>query len=449
MNTRTSLLVVVLKPFVALYKLLSPRGGQRGFIYFILGLLTLIVAGSIVGNVVTKKNNVNNSSYDAGATVGEITDITSDTDLTKNQETSEVYADSTSNVETVNENKQNTDNSVNTVNEATTSTNVSESTKNSDNATDNSVNSANNTNNASAENNGGSDQDIVDSIIPDEKKDDDTDSDANGASNSASAQNSAKAESDSTQSKSEDEGNKSENSQSDDLYAFAPNTSDVTGSLEPLSAEDTGIEYFNENGNTSKWYNMFSVDFNSLKNVNSEVIGWIVWENDDISYPILYSGDNTKYLDTAFNGKKLDSGSIFLDGRNFDSFQDHHNILYGHNMQNMSMFGKLRLYKNDESYYEGHKYFQIILPDRVERYEVFSYNTVASDSIVFTANYASKSSFNEFMDYITLASYKQTGVEVTSYDKILTLSTCTSSDDLRFVVNAVMVDCYLSDRNAY
>ena len=59
MNTRTSLLVVVLKPFVALYKVLSPRGGQRGFIYFILGLLTLIVAGSIVGNVVTKKNNVN------------------------------------------------------------------------------------------------------------------------------------------------------------------------------------------------------------------------------------------------------------------------------------------------------------------------------------------------------------------------------------------------------
>ena len=43
------------------------------------------------------------------------------------------------------------------------------------------------------------------------------------------------------------------------------------------------------------WYEMYTVDLEGVKDMNSDVIGWIVHETEEISYPILYSGDNTTY----------------------------------------------------------------------------------------------------------------------------------------------------------
>ncbi len=224
------------------------------------------------------------------------------------------------------------------------------------------------------------------------------------------------------------------------LFSAAPNTGDDSDGSVPTTTEDTGSDYLIINEDAENWYDMYTVDFATLDTINPDIIGWVVWENEDISYPILYSGDNSTYLDTSFDGKELDSGSIFLDGRNTFSFDDDHNIVYGHNMKNLSMFGKLRYYKEDDSYYDDHKYIQVILPDRTERYEIFAYNTVKADSIVYNVSYDSVEDYAEFINYICLASYNPTGIYVTTDDKILTFSTCTSSDDKRFVVHAVKMD---------
>ena len=224
------------------------------------------------------------------------------------------------------------------------------------------------------------------------------------------------------------------------LFSAAPNTGDDSDGSVPTTAEDTGNDYLIVNEDAENWYDMYTVDFATLDTINPDIVGWVVWENEDISYPILYSGDNSTYLDTSFDGKELDSGSIFLDGRNTFSFDDDHNIVYGHNMKNLSMFGKLRYYKEDDSYYDDHKYIQVILPDRTERYEIFAYNTVKADSIVYNVSYDSVEDYAEFINYICLASYNPTGIYVTTDDKILTFSTCTSSDDKRFVVHAVKMD---------
>ena len=224
------------------------------------------------------------------------------------------------------------------------------------------------------------------------------------------------------------------------LFSAAPNTGDDSDGSVPTTTEDTGSDYLIVNEDAENWYDMYTVDFATLDTINPDIVGWVVWENEDISYPILYSGDNSTYLDTSFDGKELDSGSIFLDGRNTFSFDDDHNIVYGHNMKNLSMFGKLRYYKEDDSYYDDHKYIQVILPDRTERYEIFAYNTVKADSIVYNVSYDSVEDYAEFINYICLASYNPTGIYVTTDDKILTFSTCTSSDDKRFVVHAVKMD---------
>lgn len=376
MNKRVSLLILILKPFAKLYRLIVPKGGHKGFAFFTSSLLSMVIALSVVGSVLAKRN-IKNSFYSVADA----------------QDTSEK-----------------------TVEEDTPQPSAGELLKQANTSTEQDLASANSNVLSDAESDNksgdGSDTDNIssetgkDSISASEKETDETVDDEEGLY----------------------------------LFSAAPNTGDDSDGSVPTTAEDTGNDYLIVNEDAENWYDMYTVDFATLDTINPDIVGWVVWENEDISYPILYSGDNSTYLDTSFDGKELDSGSIFLDGRNTFSFDDDHNIVYGHNMKNLSMFGKLRYYKEDDSYYDDHKYIQVILPDRTERYEIFAYNTVKADSIVYNVSYDSVEDYAEFINYICLASYNPTGIYVTTDDKILTFSTCTSSDDKRFVVHAVKTD---------
>lgn len=188
------------------------------------------------------------------------------------------------------------------------------------------------------------------------------------------------------------------------------------------------------------WYEMISVDLAGLQAENPDVVGWIYFENEEISYPVLYSGDNETYLRTAMDGSAATAGSIFLEGANSPDFEDYHTIIYGHNMRNLSMFGRLKYYKED-GYYEDHMYFQIVTEDVIYRYQIFAYEDMAADGFVWQIGFGADDVFQEFINEIYKASYIDTGVTATKDDKIITLSTCSSTDN-RFLVHAVRVDAH-------
>ncbi len=189
------------------------------------------------------------------------------------------------------------------------------------------------------------------------------------------------------------------------------------------------------------WYDDIMVDFASLKEQNDDVIGWIYFENEDISYPIMYSGDDSYYLRKTFEREAATAGSIFLEGENNPDFNDCHTIIYGHNMKNLSMFGKLKYYNRDETYYDSHQYFQILVDGKKYRYQIFSYETVDDSSDEYTVGFAPDDTFGEFVSKMAAASMRDTGIVPTKDDKIVTLSTCsTSGDTYRFVVHGVRVD---------
>lgn len=55
------------------------------------------------------------------------------------------------------------------------------------------------------------------------------------------------------------------------------------------------------------WATDVKVEFDKMKAENPDVIGWIRFDNQDelgINYPILYSGDNQKYLRTDLHGQQ-------------------------------------------------------------------------------------------------------------------------------------------------
>ena len=104
------------------------------------------------------------------------------------------------------------------------------------------------------------------------------------------------------------------------------------------------------------------VDFNGLKAINPEVIGWIQIEGTSISYPIMKGKDNDYYLKHTFEGNYNAAGSIFIDYTNNSNFEDCNTIIYGHNMKNGSMFGLLRKHFKDRESVPG-RYIWICTPD--------------------------------------------------------------------------------------
>lgn len=163
------------------------------------------------------------------------------------------------------------------------------------------------------------------------------------------------------------------------------------------------------------------VDFDALLQVNSDVIGWIYLEDTDISYPLLCGRDNQQYLFQSYEKKYLTAGSIFIDYRCSRDFTDSRTVVYGHNMHNGSMFGKLDKFTK-ESYMKKHPYVYILLPGGE------------------TLKYEVKKTYKA---YIEGEVYKlPSGEAKDSEDRKLYLSTCTedSSDTQRFVVECEIVE---------
>lgn len=177
------------------------------------------------------------------------------------------------------------------------------------------------------------------------------------------------------------------------------------------------------------------VDFNGLKAINPEVIGWIQIEGTSISYPIMKGKDNDYYLKHTFEGNYNAAGSIFIDYTNNSNFEDCNTIIYGHNMKNGSMFGLLRKHFKDRESILG-RYIWICTPDKNYRYEIFSSHVVDAAGEVYTLFSAPDQQFAAYLENMKSQSLVDFGTEVTEKDKVITLSTCTGNDATRFVVQA-------------
>ena len=157
------------------------------------------------------------------------------------------------------------------------------------------------------------------------------------------------------------------------------------------------------------------VDFEALLKVNDDIIGWIYIEGTDISYPVLCGRDNKQYLFQSYEKKYLTAGSIYIDYRCSRDFTDSRTVVYGHNMHNGSMFGKLDKFTK-ESYMKEHPYVYILLPSgETLKYEVKKAYKADVEGKVYDL---------------------PSGEAQNPEDRKLYLSTCTedSSDTQRFVV---------------
>ena len=84
------------------------------------------------------------------------------------------------------------------------------------------------------------------------------------------------------------------------------------------------------------------VDFNKLKEQNSDAVAWIKVNNTNIEYPVVKGSNNSFYLNHSFDKSNNSAGWIFADYRNKFDNTDKNIVIYGHNMKDNSMFGSLK-----------------------------------------------------------------------------------------------------------
>ena len=124
-----------------------------------------------------------------------------------------------------------------------------------------------------------------------------------------------------------------------------------------------------------------------------------------------------------------------METENHEDLLDFHTILYGHNMKNGSMFGKLKKY-NDKEFYDNHSCFTIYQEDAAFRYQIFSIHNIPYTDKIYTVWYDNQNDFEDFIKRLNKQSFYDTGITASRDDRIMTLSTCTASEDKRLVIHA-------------
>lgn len=187
------------------------------------------------------------------------------------------------------------------------------------------------------------------------------------------------------------------------------------------------------------------VDFEQLCQTNPDVYAWIEIPGTQISYPIVQNlTQDQYYLDHAWDGEENPGGAIFTQSVNRKDFTDFNTVIYGHVMGDGTMFNGLHEYM-DKSYWEDHQEVIIYTPEHKLTYRIFASVVYDDRHIMNSFHFQDTSDRREFLESVygsrDLRSQFDESVQVTENDRILTLSTCISSEySHRYLVEAVLVN---------
>ena len=180
-----------------------------------------------------------------------------------------------------------------------------------------------------------------------------------------------------------------------------------------------------------------SVSFKDLLAECDDVVGWLYCAETLINYPVVQGRDNNYYLRRLPDGSYNINGTIFMDYRNSPDFSDWNTVIYGHNMNNDTMFGILQRY-NSQDYFDTHPVWYLLTPEQDYRIELLGgYTTSSTDADTYSIpdNVQGRDELIEkVMQYTTF----QSEVEIGDEDLLITLSTCADDYDARYVLVGVL-----------
>ena len=170
-------------------------------------------------------------------------------------------------------------------------------------------------------------------------------------------------------------------------------------------------------------------DLENIAKINSDVIGWIKIEGTNINYPVMQNGDY--YLHRNIYKNYSSHGTPYLAEYCNVQYSDNL-IIYGHHMNDNSMFAQLDDYKKN-SFYNKHKFIKFYSYYNGQTIEKTYEIAIAFKTVVYSeegfkyynyTNFNDIQQLNEYLENCRNLEFYDTGVEVNYGDKLITLSTC-------------------------
>ena len=220
--------------------------------------------------------------------------------------------------------------------------------------------------------------------------------------------------------------------------------SDINDNTEIVNPpeEDTNDENINFPPN-DYWYYinlpLISVDFNSLIEKNPDTVAWIALNGTNINYPVVQTSNNDYYLHHAYDHSDNQAGWVFMDYRNNPIEFSRNTIIYGHGMNNNTIFGTLRYIVENWWYNNPDNHIvKLSTPSENTLWQVFSIYTIPEETYYIQTDFSNNEKYNEFLNKLKARSIYNFNAELNENDKIITLSSC-YNDELRVVLHAKLI----------
>ncbi len=189
------------------------------------------------------------------------------------------------------------------------------------------------------------------------------------------------------------------------------------------------------------------------KNINKDYVGYLELSGCDIADPVVKGEDNEYYLTHSVRGGTNKAGAIFMDYRcTFsDDYISPNIVLYGHNQEDLTMFGSLKNYKQNVEFYSENPLVRFSTESASYEYLIYGFfvtNALEkqdSNGVVFhyqdyIETMADEATFDWYMDMVYERNQIISPVDVEYGDKLLCLSTCSNEfSNSRFVIFARML----------
>lgn len=188
-----------------------------------------------------------------------------------------------------------------------------------------------------------------------------------------------------------------------------------------------------------------NLDWDLMKETNQDIYAWIYIPGTNVDYPIVqHPDDNGYYLDHNLDGSGGYPGCIFTENYNTKDFKDKNTVIYGHDMNDRTMFDTLHDYE-DEAFFQENRYAYIYLPEEVLVYDIFAAYEASAEHILSSHNFINDVRYQEYLDGVfqmrSMGAHFREGVEVGVQNHIITLSTCIDlKPDNRYLVQGVLVN---------
>ena len=125
-----------------------------------------------------------------------------------------------------------------------------------------------------------------------------------------------------------------------------------------------------------------AIDFGALREISKNAVAWLFAPDMNINYVVAQANNNSYYLRRLLDGTYASGGSLFADYRCSADFSDWNTVIYGHQMNNGTMFGELANYR-DPAYYAEHPVMYLYVPGRRYTLELVAGYTTDVYDIVY------------------------------------------------------------------